>query len=268
MVGPFVDETDGKTAETALTISQADVRLSKNAGNMAQKSDNTALVHDEIGIYLCELDATDTDTLGVLGLFVHEAGALPVRLDFMVLPANVWDSLFGSDKLQVDVAQLSGDAQSLTDLKDFADAGYDPSVNKVEGVKLADALTANNDKTGYQLTVTPPSAGAIADAVWDEALSGHQGAGSTGEALEAAASSTLAGPGALQRTIGVTVGGNPLEGASVWVATDAAGTNVVAGPLTTNSMGTVTVLLDAGTFYVWVQKDTYNAIVGQQITIN
>ena len=35
-VGPFVDDTNGNTEETALTITQADVRLSKNAGNFAQ----------------------------------------------------------------------------------------------------------------------------------------------------------------------------------------------------------------------------------------
>ena len=34
ILGPFVDEDDGKTAETGLTIAQADVRLSKNGANM------------------------------------------------------------------------------------------------------------------------------------------------------------------------------------------------------------------------------------------
>jgi hypothetical protein len=76
------------------------------------------------------------------------------------------------------------------------------------------------------------------------------------------------GAGALTRTIGVTVAGNPLEGASVWVSTDAPGVNVVAGPLTTTSGGIVTVLLDAGTYYAWVQKDGYAAIAGQAITIS
>jgi hypothetical protein len=42
----------------------------------------------------------------------------------------------------VNLTQIGGDAQSATDLKDFADAGYDPATNKVEGVKLADSLTA------------------------------------------------------------------------------------------------------------------------------
>ena len=31
-LGPFVDSADGFTAETALTLSQADIRLKKNNG--------------------------------------------------------------------------------------------------------------------------------------------------------------------------------------------------------------------------------------------
>lgn len=50
------------------------------------------------------------------------------------------------------VTQLGGVTQSLTDLKHFADSGYDPATSKIEGVKTADALTANSDKTGYALT--------------------------------------------------------------------------------------------------------------------
>jgi hypothetical protein len=72
----------------------------------------------------------------------------------------------------------------------------------------------------------------------------------------------------LTRTLGVTVGGNPLEGASVWVATDAGGTNVVAGNLVTSSLGIVTLLLDAGAYYAWVQKDGYTPVFAQPITIS
>jgi hypothetical protein len=107
-IGPFVDETDGKTAETALTISQADVRLSKNGGDMAQKNESTSCTHDEIGVYDCPVNSTDTGTLGCLELFVHESGALPVWEKYMVLPSNVWDSLFGSDLLQVDQREVGG----------------------------------------------------------------------------------------------------------------------------------------------------------------
>ena len=64
-LGPFVDDSDGKTAETGLTIAQADVRLSKNGGNFAQKNDSNACTHDESGWYDCALDATDAGTLGL-----------------------------------------------------------------------------------------------------------------------------------------------------------------------------------------------------------
>ena len=108
-IGPFVDDGDGNTDETALTITAADVRLSKNGGNIAQKNDATACTHDEIGIYDCPLNATDTGTLGILTLIVHEAGALHVRHDYLITPANVWDSLFGADRLQVHAAEISND---------------------------------------------------------------------------------------------------------------------------------------------------------------
>lgn len=42
-------------------------------------------------------------------------------------------------------------------------------------------VTTNNDKTGYSLSTTPPTAATIADAVWDEARSGHVTAGSFGQ---------------------------------------------------------------------------------------
>ena len=43
-LGPFVDETDARTAETALTIAQADVRLKKNGGAWAQKNQASSVI--------------------------------------------------------------------------------------------------------------------------------------------------------------------------------------------------------------------------------
>lgn len=105
-LGPFVDEVDGKSAETGLTISQADVRLSKNGGAFAQKNESSASSHMENGIYAVVLDTTDTNTLGRLRIHVHESGALPVWEEVMVLTANTWDTLFGSDRFEVDVKEI------------------------------------------------------------------------------------------------------------------------------------------------------------------
>lgn len=93
MVGPFLDETDGVTAETGLTIAQADIRLSKNGAAFAQTNNAAGATHDENGHYTIPLNTTDTNTLGRLRVAVAESGALPVWQDFMVVTANTYDSL-------------------------------------------------------------------------------------------------------------------------------------------------------------------------------
>ena len=55
----------------------------------------------------------------------------------------------------------------------------------------------NNDKTGYSLTVTPPTADAIADAVWDEIMSTHTVNGSYGSHVVRAANQN-------QNTVAIT----------------------------------------------------------------
>ena len=128
-LGPFVDSTDGVTPETALTISQADVRLSKNGGAFAQKSDTSSATHDENGWYAVSLNVTDTNTLGRLQVAVNESGALPVWDEFMVVSAQVWDSYLSSDRLQVDVreygdANLALTTQMKTDVKNNVEVGF------------------------------------------------------------------------------------------------------------------------------------------------
>lgn len=115
-IGPFVDSVDGVTAETGLTITQPDIRLKKNAAAWAQKNAVQTLTHEENGNYEVTLDATDTNTLGLLRLHVAESGALPVWEEFLVVPANVWDSLFSTDRLQVDTREVTGTAQTAGDI--------------------------------------------------------------------------------------------------------------------------------------------------------
>ncbi len=218
-LGPFVDETDGKTAETGLTIGQADVRLSKNGGDLAQKSSATACTHDEIGVYDCPLDTTDTGTLGRLDLFVHESGALPVFATFMVVPANVWDALFGADRLQVHADEITAglitsasfaagaitaaavatgaiDADAIADgaidagaiatgaltAAKFAAGAIDAAALAADaGTEIGTAVWATATRT--LTSSSDPSAATIADAVWDEARSGHTTAGTFGEGV-------------------------------------------------------------------------------------
>ena len=168
MLGPFVDDTDGKTTEEALTLSQADLHLSKNGAASAQKNDATAATHRYGGNYMVDLDATDTNTLGHLRLMCKESGALPVIADFMVLPAEAYDTLVGgTDNFTVDLstqAKADVNAEADTALTD-----YDPPTR----AELTSDINSLND----------PTAAAIADAVLDEALSGHVTAGTLGKAV-------------------------------------------------------------------------------------
>lgn len=88
--------------------------------------------------------------------------------------------------VDANVVAIGGDAQSATDLKDFADAGYDPATNKVQGVVLVDTLTtytgntpqtgdsfARIGATGSGLTSLAPSATALSTAQWTNARAGY-----------------------------------------------------------------------------------------------
>ena len=200
LIGPFVDVADGATGETGETPA---VKLSKNGQTLAAKSDATTPTHDADGYYNCELNATDTNTVGTLILTVAAtATALPVRHEFQVVAANVYDSLYaasGTDILQVETTtnsdktgySISGTKTTLDALNDIAatdivsGGAITTSGGAVSNVTLVATTTTNTDMRGTDgaYTGTPPTAAAIADAVLDEALSGHTTAGTLGKAV-------------------------------------------------------------------------------------
>ena len=53
----------------------------------------------------------------------------------------------GTTVSQADITKIGGVTQSATDLKDFADAGYDPATDKVTGVLLTDTVTTYTGNT-------------------------------------------------------------------------------------------------------------------------
>jgi hypothetical protein len=179
-IGPFLDASDGVTAETALTITQPDIRLKKNGGAWAQKAAAQTLSHEENGYYEVTLDATDTNTLGLLRLAVAESGALPIWEDFIVLPANVYDSLVaGSDTLNANVTEWNSASVAVPETAGVpvVDVGYAAGVawgtGAISAASIAsNAITSAKIATGAITTATF-AAGAInaaaiaADAITD-----------------------------------------------------------------------------------------------------
>lgn len=191
-LGYFVDSGDGNSEETTLTINNTDIKLWKAGATTLANKNSGGATHISNGIYYAVLDATDTNTLGSLVIFVHVSGALPVRLECVVLAANVYDSLIGGgDTLDVAVTSMANDVVTAAAIADNAiDAGA-LAANAITAAKIAtDAITA--DKIAANAIgaseLAADAVAEIADGVWDEAISGHLTAGSTGNALNAAGS--------------------------------------------------------------------------------
>jgi hypothetical protein len=253
-LGPFVDDVDGKTAETGLSLT---VYLSKNGGLAAARNSAGAISHDRDGYYRVPLDATDTGTTGALRIFASAAGALPVWRDVTVVPAAVFDAVVaGTGRLDVNAAEIAADAISAASLSagaaaEIADAIWD------EGLSSHSAAGS----AGLALS----SSGSAADP-WATALPGAYGSGTAGwlvgqrlDAKVSSVSGSSPGAGAAEfvYTLLDAATGEPIGDADVWASTDASGSAVVASGRTDQN-GRVTFYLDPGPVYLWRQKSGWN----------
>jgi len=113
-----------------------DSELSKDGGGFSDATNEAT----EIGTSGCGyIDLTSAEMnydAVILKVSVSNTDALVYVVTFF--PEEAGD-------IRTDVTQLGSDSQSATDLKDFADAGYDPATNKVQGVVLCDTTTTNSD---------------------------------------------------------------------------------------------------------------------------
>lgn len=120
-LGYFLDSTDGNTEETALTIANTDIKLWKAGATTLANKNSGGATHISNGVYYAVLDATDTNTLGSLIIFCHVAGALSVKVECVVLTANVYDSLIGGgDLLDVELGTVAT-AANLATLTGYVD---------------------------------------------------------------------------------------------------------------------------------------------------
>jgi hypothetical protein len=160
IVGPILDSTGAEYTSAVI----GDLSISKNGGTLTALAAAATLTHIANGQYTLVLTTGNLDTLGRAQITCNKSTYQMPPIGLVVVPAMVFDSMvLGTDVLQADVTHIGGDAQSGTDLKDFVDAGYDPSTNKVNA-ELDSAVGAQitniENGTGYLLAV---AAGACAD---------------------------------------------------------------------------------------------------------
>jgi hypothetical protein len=128
------------------------------------ESSNNA-VASPIKIELLNMDLRDAVRGGMSALpnaAAEAAGGLFTR---GTGPGQIQQQVNG--QVDVNVQRLNNVAQSLLDLVDFVDAGYDPGTNQVNGVKLVDTTTASGDMRGTDAAFLAAVGGAIDDAAAD-----------------------------------------------------------------------------------------------------
>lgn len=146
--------SDG-TAATGLTITGIDLQYTRTLAAAATKTDaivgtGGATTHVDNKVF--EINATSSPGL-YMACFADAAfaaGAPEVILT--VKEATIFStSMAVPIDPPVNLTSIKAGQQSATDLKDFADDGYDPATNKVQGVVLVDTTTTNTDMVGTDL---------------------------------------------------------------------------------------------------------------------
>jgi hypothetical protein len=184
-IGPFLDGTDGVTAETALTVTDWDCDLVKHANSSmaitaltitASGGSNDA-AHLTSGMYSLELTATDTNTAGRLVLICDHATPttfMAVRHEWEVKATTQWDlehgvttfpfptaapgasgglpTLDANLNVQADIEAIDDDTTSAANLEAYTDGTTPIPANAIQF--SADAAAADNaelffDGTGY-----------------------------------------------------------------------------------------------------------------------
>ena len=161
-LGYFLDSSDGDTEETGLTIANTNIKLHKTGATTLANKNSGGGTHISNGVYYATFDATDTDTLGPMTVFVHVSGALAVRLECMVVTSARYDVLTGTTaNTPSDVVQISGDSTAADNAEAFFDGtGYAgtnnviPSVTTVTGNVNGSVASVTGTVGGIAGTIT------------------------------------------------------------------------------------------------------------------
>ena len=201
--------------------------------------------------------------------FIIVAARAFLTVDISDISDAIWDELIAGHTV---VGSFGAKNQKVVPSETIANYKADVSALALEATLTAmkgsgfltgtDSLEAiRNRGDSAWITGGGGSAADFADAVWDELQSGHTDVGSFGKYLDTEVSGVGGiGSGALSCTwTQKDDGGVPMDNVNVWITTDSAGANVIAGTIITDAQGEVTFMLDPGiTYYVWRERSGFN----------
>ncbi len=220
-IGPAVAVGDGFVPVTGLVGASADEYeiIKHGATTTTAISAALAAITSADGYYSLVLSSGECDTEGRMTLLINDDSLiLPIRLEFMVVAANVFDSLFavaGTDLLQTDLTEIVGGtvpAPTTTGVPDvnverwldtlvtLGAGAPDVNVQSMDANSIAVGVMATDSIGVLAMAAGSISAGTIAAAeltnieneIWDALKSAHVVANSFGDFLDIEVSSRLA----------------------------------------------------------------------------
>lgn len=143
-LGPIVG-TDGVTPYTSALLA-SEIKVFKHGATALANKNSGGSTHIASGIHYCVLDATDTDTAGLLTLFVVVSGNLIAREKFQLLPGQVYDALVGNsgNGLLANAVQISGSGTAADRLELGALATVPGTVDNTAFTATATEFEASN----------------------------------------------------------------------------------------------------------------------------
>jgi len=159
-VSTWITNPDNTSTFAIIPLGGASAPTSAEVADAVWDEDATA--HQTTGTFGQAIGDPGSDTNTIFKAVVTDATGATVGVDVVAmkvdtaailvdtgttLDARIPAALSAGGNMKADVLSLGGVVQSLTDLKDFADDGYDPSTNKVQGVVLTDTVTTYTGNT-------------------------------------------------------------------------------------------------------------------------
>jgi hypothetical protein len=252
-----VQISDGavQTAGVAVKVIPQGGSEASGAGTVAYSADGAVLYTPTQG---------ETDYVAVV-FVASKTGCIPATVT-VVTSASATAGYAGLDWSKITAATTAVALTNTTISVSQVVASVTGSVGSVTGsvgsvtgavgsVTSPVTVGTNNDKTGYSLATAPPTAAAIADAVWDEAYSGHTTAGTFGKLMDTLRKSNTVIEGTIQasptptttvfRISGADYPTGALTGSVLWMNSGAS--QEQNSPIVTtvnNGDGTITVTLE------------------------
>lgn len=152
----LVDDTDGKTAETGITLSAGDMKISKNGA--AEANHAGSLVELATGDYYYEATQGELDTVGYLTGKIVKSGVRTFRFQVQVVGFDPYSA--GLDQQLADSVPADGTrptgAQALYMLVqerfERSVSGTTVTIKKVDGSTTLMTLTLNDATTPTSVT--------------------------------------------------------------------------------------------------------------------